>query len=201
MTLAVRVTGDPEVDAHHTVMGRGDRPRRGAQAGHCRCAVRMGIGQPSTRRFPGRGGGPGRPHSTFNAKLLRQEVHRRQHVDLTQDFLQAFVNHARASAQTNAPATGGTCTTSSRRSSRPPPSRAPRRDHARRNGAHEGAAMRASERRGSPMSRPERAAEEAASPADVAEAEPALGCSGGAQVPRVRRAGGTGALSGMTVPL
>jgi imidazoleglycerol-phosphate dehydratase len=106
LTLAVRAKGDLQVDAHHTVedvgIGIGE-------------ALRQAIGDKAGLARYGNAVVPldealveavvdlsGRPHLTFNAKLPSgKKFIGAFDVDLTQDFLQALVNHARICLHVN----------------------------------------------------------------------------------------------------
>ncbi len=106
LTLAVQAKGDLHVDAHHTVedvgigIGEALREAVGDKAGLARyghavvpldealCEVVVDLS--------------GRPHLTFNAGLPRgKKFIGGFDVDLTQDFLQALVNHARICIHVN----------------------------------------------------------------------------------------------------
>jgi imidazoleglycerol-phosphate dehydratase len=105
-TLTVRAKGDLDVDAHHTVedvgigLGEALREAVGDKAGLARyghavvpldealCEVVVDLS--------------GRPHLTFNAGLPKgKKFIGGFDVDLTQDFLQALVNHARICIHVN----------------------------------------------------------------------------------------------------
>ncbi len=106
LTLKVRARGDLEVDAHHTVedvgIGIGE-------------ALRQAIADKAGLARYGQAAVPldealveavvdlsGRPHLTFNAKLPSgKRFIGTYDVDLTQDFLQALVNHARICVHVN----------------------------------------------------------------------------------------------------
>jgi imidazoleglycerol-phosphate dehydratase len=106
LTLSVRAKGDLQVDAHHTVedvgIGVGE-------------ALRQAIGDKAGLARYGNAVVPldealveavvdlsGRPHLTFNAKLPSgKKFIGTFDVDLTQDFLQALVNHARICLHVN----------------------------------------------------------------------------------------------------
>jgi imidazoleglycerol-phosphate dehydratase len=106
MTLTVKAKGDLEVDAHHTVedvgigIGEALREAVGDKAGLARyghavvpldealCEVVVDLS--------------GRPHLTFNAGLPKgKKFIGGFDVDLTQDFFQALVNHARICVHVN----------------------------------------------------------------------------------------------------
>jgi imidazoleglycerol-phosphate dehydratase len=106
LTLRVRARGDLRVDAHHTVedvgigIGEALRQALGDRAGLARyghavvpldealCEVVVDLS--------------GRPHLTFNAGLPRgKKFIGGFDVDLTQDFFQALVNHARICIHVN----------------------------------------------------------------------------------------------------
>ena len=99
MTLAVRAKGDLEVDAHHTVedvgIGIGEALRQAV-------ADKAGLARYGNAVVPldealveAVVDLSGRPHLTFNAKLPSgKKFIGAYDVDLTQDFLQALVNHA-----------------------------------------------------------------------------------------------------------
>ena len=99
MALAVRARGDLEVDAHHTVedvgIGIGEALRQAvadkaglARYGHAVVPLDEALVEAVVDLS-------GRPHLTFNAKLPSgKKFIGAFDVDLTQDFLQALVNHA-----------------------------------------------------------------------------------------------------------
>ncbi len=106
LTLTVKAKGDLEVDAHHTVedvgIGLGE-------------ALRQAMGDKAGLARYGQAAVPldealaevvvdlsGRPHLTFNAGLPSgKRFIGGYDVDLTQDFLQALVNHARICVHVN----------------------------------------------------------------------------------------------------
>jgi len=100
MTLRVRAKGDLEVDAHHTVedvgIGLGEALRQAvadkaglARYGHAVVPLDEALVEAVVDLS-------GRPHLTFDAKLpTGKRFIGAYDVDLTQDFLQALVNHAR----------------------------------------------------------------------------------------------------------
>ncbi len=106
MTLRVKAKGDLQVDAHHTVedvgIGLGE-------------ALRQAMGDKAGLARYGQAAVPldealaevvvdlsGRPHLTFNAGLPSgKRFIGGYDVDLTQDFLQALVNHARICVHVN----------------------------------------------------------------------------------------------------
>jgi imidazoleglycerol-phosphate dehydratase len=106
MTLAVRAKGDLEVDAHHTVedvgIGLGEALRQAtadkaglARYGHAVVPLDEALVEVVVDLS-------GRPHLTFNAKLPSgKKFIGGYDVDLTQDFLQALVNHARICLHVN----------------------------------------------------------------------------------------------------
>jgi imidazoleglycerol-phosphate dehydratase len=99
LTLSVRAKGDLEVDAHHTVedvgIGIGEALRQAV-------ADKAGLARYGNAVVPldealveAVVDLSGRPHLTFNAKLPSgKKFIGTYDVDLTQDFLQALVNHA-----------------------------------------------------------------------------------------------------------
>jgi imidazoleglycerol-phosphate dehydratase len=99
MALSVRAKGDLEVDAHHTVedvgIGIGEALRQAV-------ADKAGLARYGNAVVPldealveAVVDLSGRPHLTFNAKLPSgKKFIGTYDVDLTQDFLQALVNHA-----------------------------------------------------------------------------------------------------------
>jgi imidazoleglycerol-phosphate dehydratase len=106
MTLSVKAKGDLEVDAHHTVedvgIGIGDALREAT-------AEKTGLARYGSAVVPldealveAVVDLSGRPHLTFNAKLPSgKKFIGAYDVDLTQDFLQALVNHARICVHVN----------------------------------------------------------------------------------------------------
>ena len=106
LTLTVKAKGDLQVDAHHTVedvgIGLGE-------------ALRQAVGDKAGLARYGQAVVPldealveavvdlsGRPHLTFNAGLPSgKKFIGAYDVDLTQDFLQAFANHARLCLHVN----------------------------------------------------------------------------------------------------
>jgi imidazoleglycerol-phosphate dehydratase len=106
MGLTVRAKGDLEVDAHHTVedvgIGLGEALRQAvadkaglARYGHAIVPLDEALVEAVVDLS-------GRPHLTFNAKLPSgKRFIGTYDVDLTQDFLQAFVNHARICLHVN----------------------------------------------------------------------------------------------------
>ncbi len=106
MTLAVRAKGDLQVDAHHTVedvgIGIGEALRQAvgdkaglARYGHAVVPLDEALVEAVVDLS-------GRPHLTFNAKLPSgKKFIGTYDVDLTQDFLQALVNHARITVHVN----------------------------------------------------------------------------------------------------
>ena len=106
MALAVRAKGDLEIDAHHTVedvgIGLGEALRQAtadkaglARYGHAIVPLDEALVEAVVDLS-------GRPHLTFNAKLPSgKKFIGTYDVDLTQDFLQAFVNHARICLHVN----------------------------------------------------------------------------------------------------
>jgi imidazoleglycerol-phosphate dehydratase len=106
LTLAVRAKGDLEVDAHHTVedvgIGIGEALRQAV-------ADKAGLARYGNAVVPldealveAVVDLSGRPHLTFNAKLPSgKKFIGAYDVDLTQDFLQALVNHARICLHVN----------------------------------------------------------------------------------------------------
>jgi imidazoleglycerol-phosphate dehydratase len=106
MTLSVKAKGDLEVDAHHTVedvgIGIGDALREAT-------AEKTGLARYGSAVVPldealveAVVDLSGRPHLTFNAKLPSgKKFIGAYDVDLTQDFLQALVNHARICLHVN----------------------------------------------------------------------------------------------------
>jgi imidazoleglycerol-phosphate dehydratase len=106
MTLSVRAKGDLEVDAHHTVedvgIGLGEALRQAvadksglARYGHAVVPLDEALVEAVVDLS-------GRPHLTFDAKLPSgKRFIGAYDVDLTQDFLQALVNHARICLHVN----------------------------------------------------------------------------------------------------
>ncbi len=106
MTLSVRAKGDLEVDAHHTVedvgIGIGEALKQAV-------ADKTGLARYGNAVVPldealveAVVDLSGRPHLTFNAKLPSgKKFIGAYDVDLTQDFLQALVNHARICVHVN----------------------------------------------------------------------------------------------------
>jgi imidazoleglycerol-phosphate dehydratase len=106
MTLAVRAKGDLEVDAHHTVedvgIGIGEALRQAvadkaglARYGHAVVPLDEALVEAVVDLS-------GRPHLSFNATLPSgKKFIGAFDVDLTQDFLQALVNHARICVHVN----------------------------------------------------------------------------------------------------
>ena len=106
MALTVRAKGDLEVDAHHTVedvgIGIGEALRQAT-------ADKAGLARYGNAVVPldealveAVVDLSGRPHLTFNAKLPSgKKFIGAFDVDLTQDFLQALVNHARICLHVN----------------------------------------------------------------------------------------------------
>jgi len=106
LTLRVRARGDLEVDAHHTVedvgIGIGEALRQAiadkaglARYGHAVVPLDEALVEAVVDLS-------GRPHLTFNAKLPSgKKFIGAFDVDLTQDFLQALVNHARICVHVN----------------------------------------------------------------------------------------------------
>jgi imidazoleglycerol-phosphate dehydratase len=106
MTLSVRAKGDLEVDAHHTVedvgIGIGEALRQAlgdkaglARYGHALVPLDEALVEAVVDLS-------GRSHLTFNAKLPSgKKFIGAFDVDLTQDFLQALVNHARICVHVN----------------------------------------------------------------------------------------------------
>jgi imidazoleglycerol-phosphate dehydratase len=106
MALTVRAKGDLEVDAHHTVedvgIGLGEALRQAVadKAGLARYGNAMvPLDEALVEAVVDLSG---RPHLTFNAKLPSgKKFIGAYDVDLTQDFLQALVNHARICLHVN----------------------------------------------------------------------------------------------------
>jgi imidazoleglycerol-phosphate dehydratase len=106
MALAVKAKGDLQVDAHHTVedvgIGIGEALRQAT-------ADKAGLARYGNAVVPldealveAVVDLSGRPHLTFNAKLPSgKKFIGAYDVDLTQDFLQALVNHARMCLHVN----------------------------------------------------------------------------------------------------
>ena len=106
MALSVRAKGDLEVDAHHTVedvgIGIGEALRQAT-------ADKVGLSRYGNAVVPldealveAVVDLSGRPHLTFNARLPSgKRFIGAFDVDLTQDFLQALVNHARICVHVN----------------------------------------------------------------------------------------------------
>jgi imidazoleglycerol-phosphate dehydratase len=105
--LRVRATGDLEVDAHHTVedvgiaVGEALRTALGDKAGLARYGhAVVPLDEALVEAVVDLSG---RPHLTFNAALPSgKKFIGAFDVDLTQDFLQALVNHARICVHVNA---------------------------------------------------------------------------------------------------
>jgi imidazoleglycerol-phosphate dehydratase len=106
MALTVKARGDLQVDAHHTVedvgIGIGEALRQATQDktglaryGHAVVPLDEALVEAVVDLS-------GRPHLTFNAKLPSgKRFIGAYDVDLTQDFLQALVNHARICLHVN----------------------------------------------------------------------------------------------------
>lgn len=106
LALRVRAKGDLQVDAHHTVedvgIGIGEALRQAiadkaglARYGHAVVPLDEALVEAVVDLS-------GRPHLTFNAKLPSgKRFIGAFDVDLTQDFLQAVVNHARITVHVN----------------------------------------------------------------------------------------------------
>jgi imidazoleglycerol-phosphate dehydratase len=106
LTLTVKAKGDLEVDAHHTVedvgIGLGEALRQavGDKVGLARYGLAVvpldeALAEAAVDLS-------GRPHLTFNAPLPSgKRFIGTYDVDLTQDFLQAFANHARLCLHVN----------------------------------------------------------------------------------------------------
>jgi imidazoleglycerol-phosphate dehydratase len=106
LALRVAAKGDLEVDAHHTVedvgIGIGEALRQAiadkaglARYGHAVVPLDEALVESVVDLS-------GRPHLTFNAKLPSgKKFIGTFDVDLTQDFLQALVNHARITVHVN----------------------------------------------------------------------------------------------------
>jgi len=106
MALEVRAKGDLEVDAHHTVedvgIGIGEALRQALsdKAGLARYG--QAVVPLDEALVEAVADLSGRPHLTFNAKLPSgKRFIGTFDVDLTQDFLQALVNHARICLHVN----------------------------------------------------------------------------------------------------
>jgi len=106
MALRVRAKGDLQVDAHHTVedvgIGLGEALRQAVadKAGLARYGdAVVPLDEALVEAVVDLSG---RPHLTFNAKLPSgKKFIGAYDVDLTQDFLQALVNHARITLHVN----------------------------------------------------------------------------------------------------
>jgi imidazoleglycerol-phosphate dehydratase len=106
MTLRVRAKGDLQVDAHHTVedvgigIGEALREAVGDKVGLARYGnAVVPLDEALVEAVVDLSG---RPHLTFNAKLPSgKKFIGAFDVDLTQDFLQALVNHARICVHVN----------------------------------------------------------------------------------------------------
>jgi imidazoleglycerol-phosphate dehydratase len=106
MELTVEASGDLQVDAHHTVedvgIGMGEALRQAtadkaglARYGHAVLPLDEALVEAVVDLS-------GRPHLTFNAQLPSgKKFIGAYDVDLTQDFLQALVNHARICLHVN----------------------------------------------------------------------------------------------------
>jgi imidazoleglycerol-phosphate dehydratase len=106
MTLRVQAKGDLEVDAHHTVedvgIGLGEALKQAvadkaglARYGHAMVPLDEALVEVVVDLS-------GRPHLTFNGNLPSgKKFIGAYDVDLTQDFLQALVNHARICLHVN----------------------------------------------------------------------------------------------------
>jgi len=106
LTLTVKAKGDLSVDAHHTVedvgIGIGEALREAvgdkvglARYGHAVVPLDEALVESVVDLS-------GRPHLTFNARLPSgKRFIGTFDVDLTQDFLQALVNHARITVHVN----------------------------------------------------------------------------------------------------
>jgi imidazoleglycerol-phosphate dehydratase len=105
--LTVKAKGDLEVDAHHTVedvgiaIGEALREALGDKAGLARYGhAVVPLDEALVEAVVDLSG---RPHLTFNARLPSgKKFIGAYDVDLTQDFLQALVNHARVCVHVNA---------------------------------------------------------------------------------------------------
>jgi imidazoleglycerol-phosphate dehydratase len=106
LALTVRAKGDLEVDAHHTVedvgiaIGEALREAMGDKAGLARYGhAVVPLDEALVEAVVDLSG---RPHLTFNAKLPSgKKFIGAYDVDLTQDFFQALVNHARICIHVN----------------------------------------------------------------------------------------------------
>jgi imidazoleglycerol-phosphate dehydratase len=106
LSLRVRARGDLEVDAHHTVedvgiaIGEALREALGDKAGLARYGhAVVPLDEALVEAVIDLSG---RPHLTFNAHLPSgKKFIGGYDVDLTQDFLQAFCNHARVCVHVN----------------------------------------------------------------------------------------------------
>jgi imidazoleglycerol-phosphate dehydratase len=104
--LEVRARGDLEVDAHHTVedvgiaLGEALRQAMGDKAGLARYGhAVVPLDEALVEAVVDLSG---RPHLTFNARLPSgKKFIGGYDVDLTQDFFQALVNHARITLHVN----------------------------------------------------------------------------------------------------
>jgi imidazoleglycerol-phosphate dehydratase len=106
MALTVKAKGDLQVDAHHTVedvgIGIGEALKQAvtdktglARYGHAVVPLDEALVEAVVDLS-------GRPHLTFNARLPSgKKFIGAYDVDLTQDFLQALVNHARICVHVN----------------------------------------------------------------------------------------------------
>jgi len=106
MTLTVKAKGDLHIDAHHTVedvgIGLGEALRQAvedkaglARYGHAVVPLDEALAEVVVDLS-------GRPHLTFNAGLPKgKKFIGAFDVDLTEDFLQALVNHARITVHVN----------------------------------------------------------------------------------------------------
>ena len=107
LSLRVKARGDLEVDAHHTVedvgiaIGEALREALGDKAGLARYGhAVVPLDEALVEAVVDLSG---RPHLTFNARLPSgKKFIGGYDVDLTQDFLQALVNHARICLHVNA---------------------------------------------------------------------------------------------------
>jgi imidazoleglycerol-phosphate dehydratase len=106
LALRVKARGDLEVDAHHTVedvgiaIGEALRQALGDKAGLARYGhAVVPLDEALVEAVVDLSG---RPHLTFNARLPSgKKFIGGYDVDLTQDFLQALVNHARVTVHVN----------------------------------------------------------------------------------------------------
>ena len=106
LTLTARARGDLQVDAHHTVedvgigLGEALRQAMGDKAGLARYGLAVvPLDEALVEVVVDLSG---RPHLTFHAGLPSgKKFIGNFDVDLTQDFLQAFVNHARICVHVN----------------------------------------------------------------------------------------------------